>query len=43
MSTAANDDVYNLVMVVATSALSIGELSAALRQMHRQATAPNPC
>lgn len=39
VSAAANDDVYDLVMSVATSALSIHEIAAALRQMHEQATA----
>ena len=39
VSAAANDDVYELVMSVATSAMSIDEIAAALRQMHDPATA----
>ena len=39
VSAAANDEVYDLVMSVAASTLSIDEIAAALRQMHGQATA----
>ena len=39
VSTAADDDVYDLVMSVATSSPSIEEIAAALRRMHEQATA----
>ena len=37
VSTAANDDVYDLVMAVATSALSVEDIVGALQLMHEQA------
>lgn len=37
VSAAANDDVYDLVMSVATSALSVEDIAAALQLMHDQA------
>ena len=40
VSTAADDDVYGLVMAVATGELSVDQIAAALRMMHEQATAP---
>ena len=40
MSNAADDDVYGLVMAVATGELSVVQIAAALRMMHEQATAP---
>ena len=38
VTTAADDDVYDLVMAVATSALSVEDIAAALQSMHGQAT-----
>lgn len=38
VSTAADDDVYDLVMAVATSALSVQDIAEALQLMHEQAT-----
>ena len=38
VSTAADDDVYDLVMAVATSALSVEDIAEALQSMHGQAT-----
>ncbi|MXZ87221.1 MAG: type II toxin-antitoxin system death-on-curing family toxin [Acidimicrobiia bacterium] len=38
VSTAADDDVYDLVMAVATSALSVKDIAEALQLMHEQAT-----
>ena len=38
VSTAADDDVYDLVMAVATSILSVEDIAEALQSMHRQAT-----
>ena len=38
MSTVADDDVYDLVMAVATSTLSVEDIAAALQSMHGQAT-----
>ncbi len=38
VSTAADDDVYNLVMAVATSGPSVEDIEAALQSMHGQAT-----
>lgn len=38
VSTATNDDVYDLVMAVATSALSVGDIAETLEFMHEQAT-----
>ena len=37
VSSAANDDVYDLVMAVATSALSVEDIAGALQLMHEQA------
>ena len=39
VSTAADADVYGLVMAVATGELSVDQIAAALRMMHEQATA----
>ena len=39
VSAAANDDVYDLVISVATSALSIDEIAGALRRMRKQSAA----
>lgn len=39
VSAANNNDIYDLVMLVATSALSIDEIATALRQMHERAAA----
>ena len=38
VSTAANDDVYDLVMAVAAGALSVEDIAEALQFMHEQAT-----
>ncbi len=38
VSTVADDDVYDLVMAVATSTLSVEDIAAALQSMHGQAT-----
>ena len=38
VAAATNDDVYDLVMMVATNSLSIDEIAATLRQMHEQTT-----
>ena len=38
VSTAADDDVYDLVMAVATSTLSVEDIAEALQSMHGQAT-----
>ena len=38
VSTAADDEVYGLVMAVATGELSVEQIAAALRMMHEQAT-----
>lgn len=37
VSTAANDDVYDLVMAVATGTLSVDNMAEALQLMHRRA------
>ena len=39
VSTAADDDVYGLVMAVATGELSVDQIAAELRMMHGPATA----
>ncbi len=39
VSSAADDDVYGLVMAVATGELSVDQIAAALRMMHEQGTA----
>ncbi|MCY3851519.1 MAG: type II toxin-antitoxin system death-on-curing family toxin, partial [Acidimicrobiaceae bacterium] len=38
VSTAADDDVYDLVIAVATSVLSVEDIAEALRLMHERAT-----
>ena len=38
VSTASNDDVYDLVMAVATGALSVDDIAEALQLMHGRAT-----
>ena len=39
VSTATDNDVYGLVMAVATGELSVDQIAAALRMMHEQGTA----